>query len=146
MIQAILNEVLGPGGRAILKFYFDNQSVINIIFLIWAVFMTYASFELSKIRNLTVKMAVDYLKSHPNDSNEEVWNGFQPTWLVEVGKLNSRFILNRWNLWIARPTPERLVEILRLGPDWFEAIRNGEVLKYRFAIPGKNDRLKSILK
>jgi hypothetical protein len=143
MITAILNEVIGPWGRAVLNYYFANQSVINSIFLIWAGIMTYASLKLTAIRHLTVKMSVEALKNNPKASDEEIWKAFRPNWQAEVEKLNARFILNRWNIWVTRPTPEKLVEILRLGPAWFTAIRNGEVLRYRFSVPGKNDRLSS---
>ena len=143
MITALLNEALGPGGRAILGFYFANQSIINIIFVIWAGTMTYASLQLTKIRHMTVKLAVETLKNDPHSNDEQIWAAFRPKWQEEVEKLHPRFILNRWNIWIARPTPEKLIEILRLSPDWFGTIRKGEVLRYRFAIPGKNDKLSS---
>jgi len=143
MITAILNEAIGPGGRAILNFYFANQSIINIIFLIWAGTMTYASVQLTNIRHMTVKLAVKALKEDPIASDEQIWAAFRPKWQEEVEKLKPRFILNRWNIWIDRPTPEKLIEILRLSPAWFGAIRKGEVLKYRFSIPGKNDKLSS---
>jgi len=143
MITALLNEALGPGGRAILGFYFANQSVINIIFVIWAGTMTYASLQLTKIRHMTVKLAVETLKNEPLANDEQILTIFLPKWQAEVEKLNPRFILNRRNLWITRPTPEKLIEILCLSPAWFEAIRNGEVLRYKFSIPGKNDKLSS---
>lgn len=143
MIAALINEMIGPLGRAILSYYFAHQTVINAIFIVWAVMMTYGSTQLDKIRRLTIKMGVEILQKNPYQSNEQIWTSFQPRWQEEVEKLQIRFVLNRWNLWITRPTPEKLIELLRLGPDWFAAIRNGEVLRYRFSLPGKNDRLKS---
>lgn len=143
MIAALINEMIGPLGRAILSYYFAHQTVINVIFIVWAVMMTYGSTQLDKIRRLTIKMGVEILQKNPYQSNEQIWTSFQPRWQEEVEKLQVRFVLNRWNLWITRPTPEKLIELLRLGPDWFAAIRNGEVLRYRFSLPGKNDRLKS---
>jgi hypothetical protein len=146
MITQVLNEMIGPGGRAILKFYFDNQGIINSIFLIWAIFMTYGSYKLSNIRHLTVRMAVEALKRNPSASNEQIFNEFLPNWKIAVDNLHVRYILNRTNLWVTKPTHEKLIDILRLSPEFFEAIRNGEVLKYRFAIPGKNDKLSSFNK
>jgi len=145
MIQAVINQIIGPWGRAILKFYFDNQSIINIIFLMWAVVMTYGSLTLTKIRHLTVRMAVEALKNDPRAKDAEIWKSFRPKWEEEVAKLKPRIILNRWNLWVTRPTPEALIEVLRLSPEWFAAIRIGEVLRCKFTIPGKNDKLSSFL-
>jgi hypothetical protein len=88
-------------------------------------------------------MGVETLKKNPHQNDEQIWRDFRPVWLEEVEKLKVRYILNRWNLWITKSSPEKLIELLRLGPDWFAAIRNGEVLRYRFSLPGKNDRLKS---
>jgi hypothetical protein len=146
MIQQIINTMIGSFGRAVLEFYFENQTLINVIFLIWAGTMTYASIQLSKIRHMTVVLAVDALKKDPNQSDEQIWMAFRPKWQEEVEKINPRLILNRWNFWVTKPTPEKLIEIMRLSPDWFAAIRNGEVLRYRFSLPGKNDRLSNILK
>lgn len=143
MIAAFVNEMIGPFGRAILSFYFAHQSIINAVFVIWAIAMTYGSLQLDKIRHLTIKMGVETLKKNPHQNDEQIWRDFRPVWQKEVEKLQVRFVLNRWNLWITRPTTEKLIELLRLGPDWFAAIRNGEVLRYRFSLPGKNDRLKS---
>jgi hypothetical protein len=143
MIAALINEMIGPLGRAILNFYFAHQTIINIIFVMWAIMMTYGSVELDKVRKLTVKMGVETLKKNPHQNDEQIWRDFRPVWLEEVEKLKVRYILNRWNLWITKSSPEKLIELLRLGPDWFAAIRNGEVLRYRFSLPGKNDRLKS---
>lgn len=145
MIQAMLNTVIGPWGRALIAFYFANQTTINFIFAIWAIIMTYGSVQLNKIRRHTVLMSVDALKQGSHLSNEQLWETFRPKWQEEIKQIKVRFILNRWNLWITKPTPELLIQILRLGPDWFEAIRNGEVLRYRFLTPGKNDRLSSFL-
>ena len=146
MIRAILNEVLGPAGRAILDFYFHNQTIINIIFLVWAGFMTYASLQLNNIRHMTVRMAVEFMKTMPGASNEQVWQAFLPKWTNEVEKINPRLILNRYNLCVTKPTIDKLIVLLQLSPEWFESIRNGEVLKFRFAIPGKKDKLSSFLK
>ena len=143
MIQAILSQMIGPVGRAILDFYFTNQTVINVIFFAWAVIMTYASMQLTKIRDHTVKMSITALENDPELSNEQLWEKFRPVWQEEIKKLNVRLVLNRWNFWVTPPTPEVLIPILRLGPDWFEAIRKGEVLRYRFLIPGKNEQLSS---
>jgi hypothetical protein len=146
MIQQIINTMIGSFGRAVLAFYFENQTLINVIFLIWAGTMTYASIQLSKIRHMTVRMAVDILKNDPHQSDEQIWMAFRPKWQEEVEKINAKLILNRWNFWVTKPSPEKLIEIMRLSPNWFAAIRNGEVLRYRFSLPGKNDRLSNILK
>ena len=92
---------------------------------------------------MTVKMAVEMLKSDPHQSNDQIWSAFRPRWQEEVDKINPRLILSRRNLWVSKPTPENLIEVMRLGPEWFAAIRNGEVLRYRFTQTGKNDRLSS---
>ena len=143
MIQAVINMAIGSFGRAVLDFYFANQSIINIIFLIWAGMMTYASIQLSKIRHMTVRLAVVTLKSDPQQNDEEIWKAFRPKWQEEVDKINPRLIPSRHNVWVMKATPEHIIDILRLSPEWFAAIRKGEVLRYRFAIPGKNDRLSS---
>lgn len=143
MIKAIIDQMIGPWGRAILDFYFSHQSIINTIFLIWAGFMTVGSVQLDRVRRLTVKLSLEALKKNPNYSDEQIWQEFRPVWETEIATLGTSIILNRWNVWVTKPTPEKLIELLRLGPDWFAAIRNGEVLRYRFSLPGKNDRLKS---
>ena len=143
MIQAMINMIIGPLGRGILNFYFAHWSIINAIFLVWAGLMTYASVQLNKIRALTVKLGVQTLKNDSQQNDEEIWNAFRPKWQEEVEKLKVRLILSRRNLWVTRPTPENLIYILRLGPDWFAALRNGEVLRYRFLVAGKNDKLSS---
>ena len=135
--------MIGPGGRAILDFYFSNQTILNVFFVIWAVIMTYGSMQLTKIREHTIKMSITELEKDPELSNEQLWEKFRPLWQEEIKGLNVRFVLNRWNFWVTRPTPEALIPILRLGPDWFEAIRKGEVLRYRFLIAGKNEQLSS---
>jgi hypothetical protein len=94
---------------------------------------------------MTVKMAAAAVKSNSQQNDDQIWNTFRPRWEEEVSKLNPKLILNRWNIWVTKPTPEKLIEILRLSPAFFEAIRKGEVLRYRFSPPGKNDRLSSFL-
>jgi hypothetical protein len=144
MIVSIINTMIGPWGRAILSFYFAHQTIINILFVIWAGIITYASMQLNKIRHLTVWMSVDALKEQPELSDEQIWAVFRPKWQEEVAKLNAPFILNRWNIWIAKPTSENLIEVLRLSPEWFGAIRKGEVLPYRFMFQAKNTKLATI--
>jgi hypothetical protein len=145
MIRAFLDMVLGPGGKAVLDFYFANQLIINAIFLVWAVIMTYASFQMSKIRSQAVLLSVDMLAKYPDLSNEQIWEIYRPVWQEEVQKIDARLIPNLINLWVTKPTPEKIITILRLGPDWFEAIRNGEVLAKRYH-RGKNDKLSSMMK
>ncbi len=145
MVRAFLEMILGPWGKAALDFYFANQSIINAVFLVWAVTMTYASFQMSKIRHLTVILSVDMLANHPDLSNEQVWQTFRPGWQEEVQKINPRLIPYYVNLWVTKPTPEKIIKILRLGPDWFEAIRNGEVLPKQYHY-GRNDKLSSFIK
>lgn len=145
MIRAILDMIIGQWGKAALDFYFTNQTIINAVFLIYATAMTYASYQMSKIRHQTVLMSVDMLAKNPNLSNEQIWLIFRPRWQAEVEKINPRLIPNLINLWVTTPSTEKIIEILRLGPEWFEAIRNGEVLQSRYH-PGRNDRLKSFKK
>jgi hypothetical protein len=145
MIQALVNMVIGSLGRGILAFYFAHWSIINALFLVWAGIMTYASIQLNKIRHMTVLMAVETLKNNPQQSDEEIWAAFCPKWQEAVEKINPRLILSRRNLWVTKPTNEKLIEMLRLSPDWFAAIRRGEVLGYRFNYSGKNDKLSSFL-
>lgn len=144
MILAAVNSMIGPWGRAILGFYFAHQTIINIIFLTWAALITYGSIQLNKVRHFTIDMAVDVLKKSPGLSNEQVWGKFRPLWQEELSKLKVPFVLNRWNLWIAKPTPDHLVSVLRLSPEWFGALRKGEVLPYRFSTQQKNDKLKNL--
>ena len=146
MIQAIINTMIGPLGRGILAFYFANQSIINVVFLIWAGMMTYASIQLNKVRQMTIKLAVEMLESNPQQSDDQIWSAFRPKWQEEVDKLNPRLILSRRNIWVSKPTPENLIEVMCLGPDWFAALRKGEVLRLRFATFAKNDRIKIIKK
>ena len=146
MFQAIFDIMLGSWGRAILDFYFTNQTIINAIFLIWGGIVTYASFQLNKIRRKTIYLSLDFIKEAPHLTDEEVWEGFRPKWQEEIGKLNSRLIINRWNLWVSKATPENIIDIMKLGPDWFAAIREGEVLRYRFSFPGENYKLSMFLK
>ena len=141
MFSAMIDMIIGPIGRAIRDFYFENQSIINIIFLFWAGAVSYASIQLNKIRKLTIQMGVDFIKSSPNLSDERTWDIFGPKWREAVLKTKPSYILNRYNIWIAKATPEKLIDIMKLGPEWFAALRKGEVLRYRFALPGKNLQL-----
>jgi len=141
MISAMIDMIIGPVGRAIRDFYFENQSVINIIFLFWAGAISYGSIQLNNIRKITIRMGVEFIKNTPHLSDERTWETFLPKWRDAVIKTKPGYILNRWNIWITKATPEKLIEIMKLGPDWFTALRKGEVLRYRFALPGKNLQL-----
>ena len=144
MIVAIMNTMIGPLGRAILGFYFANQTVINSIFVVWAVLITYASMQLNKVRLMTVTKAVDILKKNSEWSDEELWNSFRPVWQEELTQLKVNFILNRWNIWITKPTPENLIEVMRLSPEWFATLRKVAILPYRFLFGSRNVKVRSI--
>lgn len=146
MIKAMIDIMLGKWGRAILNFYFANQAIFNIIFLIWGTVITYASFQLNKIRRKTIYLSLDLLKESPDLADEEVWEVFRPKWQEEISNLKPHLILNRWNIWVISATPENIIDIMKLGPDWFAALRRGEVLRYRFSLPGKNLPLSMFLK
>jgi len=146
MFKAIFDVILGPWGRAILDFYFTNQTIINIIFLIWGGIITYASLQLSKIRRKTIYLGLDFLKEAPHLTDNQVWEAFRPKWQEEISNLKPRLIINRWNLWVSKATPENIIDIMKLGPDWFAALRKGEVLRYRFSFPGDNYKLSMFLK
>jgi len=146
MFQAILYNILGTWGRAALNFYFENQTIINILFLIWAGIITFASMQLNKIRRKTIYLGLDFLKASPNLSDQETWEAFRPKWQEEINDLNPRLILNHGNLWVLKATPENIIDIMKLGPEWFAALRKGEVLRYRFSFPGKNYQLSMFLK
>ena len=146
MFQAILDKILGVWGRAAISFYFQNQTVINILFLVWAGIITIASAQLNKIRRKTICLGLDFLKDFPNLSDQQVWEAFRPKWQEEMIALKPIMILNRRNLWVLKATPENIIDIMKLGPDWFAALRNGEVLRYRFSIPGANHKLSTLIK
>lgn len=146
MIKAMIDIMLGKWGRAILDFYFANQAIFNIIFLVWGSVITYASFQLNKIRRKTIYLSLDLLKESPDLTDEEVWEVFRPKWQEEISNLEPRLIINRWNIWVISATPENIIDIMKLGPDWFAALRKGEVLRYRFSFPGKNFPLSMFLK
>ena len=146
MIQALLDVMLGEWGRAARDFYFTNQTTFNIIFLIWGGIITYSSFQLNNIRRKTVHLGVSLLEEKPHLSDEEAWVAFRPKWQEEINKLNPRWILNRWNIWVSKATPENIIEVMKLGPEWFAALRNGEVLRYRFSLPGENYKLSMFIK
>lgn len=146
MFQAIFDVMLGQWGRAILDFYFTYQTIINAIFVVWAGIITYASFQLNNIRRKTIFLGLDLLKDSPDLTDEEIWEAFRPTWLEEIKQLNPRLIINRWNFWVLNATPENIIDIMNLGPDWFAALRQGEVLRYRFSFPGQNYKLSMFIK
>ena len=145
MFQAFLDMILGPSGRAILDYYFAHQTTINSVFLVWAVILTYASFSLSKIRRQTILLGVEMLQKNPNLNDEQLWEKFRPKWLGLAQNVTARLIPGFWNIWFTRPTPEKLIDMMRLGPEWFGAMRNGEVLPCRYHV-GKNDRLSTYKK
>ena len=146
MIKAMIDVMLGKWGRAILDFYFANQIIFNIIFLVWGSVITYASFQLNKIRRKTIYLSLDLLKESPDLTDEEIWEVFRPKWQEEIINLEPRLIINRWNIWVISATPENIIHIMKLGPDWFAALRKDEVLRYRFSLSGKNYPLNMFLK
>jgi hypothetical protein len=138
MISAMIDMMIGPIGRALRDFYFEYQTIINIVFVLWAGVITYASIQLHSIRKLTISLSVKFIKDRPHLSDEETWRAFKPSWQEAIAQLNPRLIQNRWNFWVTKATPENIIYIMKLGPEWFAALKQGEVLRYRFSIPGKN--------
>ena len=43
-----------------------------------------------------------------------------------------------------KPTPENLIEVMRLSPEWFATLRKGEILPYRFLFGSRNVKVRSI--
>ncbi|MDO9545692.1 MAG: hypothetical protein Q7J07_02950 [Pelolinea sp.] len=146
MIKAMIDIMLGKWGRAILDFYFANQTIINIIFVTWGTVITYASLQLNKIRRKTIYLGLDFIKESPDLTDKEVWEALRPRWQEEISSLKSRLIINRWNFWVIKATPENIIDIMKLGPDWFAALRKDEVLRYRFSFPGENFKVSMFIK
>ena len=146
MIKAMIDVMLGKWGRAILDFYFTNQAIINIIFLIWGTVITYASLQLSNIRRKTIFLSLDLLNESPDLADEKIWEIFRPRWQELISNQKPRLIINRWNFWVISATTENIIDTVRLGPDWFAALRKGEVLNYRFSVPRKNLPLSMFIK
>lgn len=146
MIRMMIETMLGPWGRAALNFYFEHQTLLNILFLIWAFIMTYASLQLRDIRTRTVRLAVQLCTEMPQLSGAALWSAFEPQWhaLFEQKKY---IVPNRWNIWVQTATPEHMVLLMRLGPDWMDALRKGEVLRNHLELPGaRNTPLKDYQK
>lgn len=137
MFAAILDIMLGTIGRPILAFYMQNQFVINLVILVWAAVVTYGSLQLSKIRKMTVSLGVKALKETPDLSDEEIWESFRPKWEETLAKLNLKLMLNRHNIWLTKATPDNIIDIMRLSPEWFTALRQGEILRHKGALPGE---------
>ncbi len=145
MIRYVIETMLGPWGRAALNFYFEHQTILNLIFLAWAFVMTYGSLQLREVRTKTIRMAVDLLRMMKGKSDQEVWNAFEPRWREMVSE-KKRMVPNRWNLWITSATPEHLIALLRMSPEWLGALRGGEVLRNHLEMPGaKNTPVSDII-
>lgn len=143
MFEILNNAMLGTIGRAILDFYMKNQVWINFIILFWGALMTFASAQLHKIRKMTVALASQHLKDYPQMNDNDLWESFKPKWLTNLAGLSPKLILNQKNLWVTKPSPENVINVLRLGPEWFGALKDGEILKNRGALPGEEYRLAS---
>ncbi len=124
MIRYIINEMLGPLGRATLDLYFAHQTLLNGIFLLWATIMTAASIQLRRIKGYTVSLIQAQLRHYPNSSDKEILDAILPYWAAAVPRLG-RFVPNRWDLWIQRPTPDHVARLLKLSPAWVSAVRTG---------------------
>jgi len=135
--------MLGSIGRAALAFITENIVWFSAIFVVWAAIVLWANSQLTKVRKLTVGMATKYLKSHEDETDAQIWTNFRPEWEAAVNKLNIKWIPGKHNLWIIRGSTENITNILRLGPEWFESLRQGVVLQHRGALPGEEYKLKS---
>lgn len=142
----MIETMLGPWGRATLDFYFEHQTLINIIFLVWAFVMTAASLQLRDIRTRTVHLAVQFSNAMPQLSGDALWQAFEPQWL-ELFAQKKYIVPNRWNTWVQTATPQHMKLLMRLGPDWMDALRKGEVLRNHLELPGaRNTPLKDYRK
>lgn len=135
--------MLGTIGRAILAFITENIVWFSAIFVVWAAIVLWANSQLTKARTLTVGMATKYIKNHEEESDAQIWKGFQPEWEAAITELDLKWIPGKHNLWVTRSSIEDVTNILKMGPKWFESLRHGVVLQHRGALPGEEYKLKS---
>jgi hypothetical protein len=144
MVRELINQMLGPAGRAILGFYFTHQMVINGLFLIWATLMTAASVQLRRVRQYTIGLVQNEVHRHPDQSDQEIWQAVLPQWTAALPGL-VRFVPNRWDLWVQRATPGHVARLLKLGPIWVGALRvNGRAPRDALTLPNPGIPLKGM--
>lgn len=141
MFLTLLYTLLGPIGRAIMDFYYQNQVIILIIFVVWGVIMTYASMGMRRLRTEAITVTLQHLKKQPGKSDQEIFEAVISR-LTSLTTQKAVMVPNRYNFWIQKATPAYLTKLLKLGPEWVHDLRSGEVKRDILTLPGPNYKLK----
>lgn len=143
MIKVMLDAMLGSVGRSILAFVTENLSWFVVVFLIWAAIIFFSVSQLNKARKMSVQLFLKAIHNDETKSDQQIWDEYFPAWQQAFQVLNLRLIPTHSNFWVKRACEENVVDTLCLGPDWITALRTGQVLKHKGALPGEEYKTKA---